>query len=361
MHVRSLVRLSLPLIIASTGVLRAADAGNESGATTRPVEIRRGVEMAGSREERTRRVYEAVIRKVEPSLVGDPSRLPQYLELFKREFVEDPRNFAINLGATADADKRVTTTGWVEFEEHHRALGDFLKHLGFTLAHDGVEQLPDPRLGEERFAIATEACFVYDKPGGRRETFTQCLPGDPLFVLKDVGNDVLLCHAGDGYVGYVDAPQVRRVSGEAFDEHLRARPASSDRDARIERAIATATKLLGTKYVWGGRTAAGIDCSGLVHESFRAAGVSLPRDADQQSLAGTLVATRWHRSSLRRGDVLFFLGRRGTVSHTAIYLGDRKYIEAAEPIVRISTFDEVLPGKERPRGGSFCFAKRVLE
>ena len=362
MYVRPLLRLSLPLILASTGTVRAADAGNESGATSRPVEIRRGVEMAGTREERARRVYEAAIRKIEPTLIGNPERLPQYLELFKREFVEDPRNFAIELSAAADANKRVTTTGWVEFEEHHQALGEFLGHLGFTLAQDGVEQLPDPKLGEERFAIATgDACFVYDKPAGPRETFTQCLPGDPLFVLKDVGNGVLLCHAGDGYVGYVDASQVRRVSGEAFDEHLRSRPASTDRDARIERAIETAKKFLGTKYVWGGRTSAGIDCSGLVHESFRAAGVNLPRDADQQSLAGTLVATRWHRSSLRRGDVLFFLSRRGTIAHTAIYLGDGKYIEAVEPVARISTFDEILPGKDRPRGGSFCFAKRVLE
>jgi cell wall-associated NlpC family hydrolase len=366
MHARSLVRLSLPLILVSSGALRAAEPAPDRDAAdpdpaTRPAEVRRGIELRGTREERSRRVYEAVIRKVEPTLVGNPDRLPQYLELFKREFVEDPRTFAINLSATSDAGKRIKTGGWVEFEEHHRVLGEFLTHLGFTVANDGVELLPDAKLGEERFAIATgEACFLYDKPAGLRETFTQCLPGDPLFVLKDVG-DGLLCHAGDGYVGYVAASQLRRVSGEAFDEHLRSRPASSDRDARIDRAIETAKSFLGTKYVWGGRTPAGIDCSGLVHESFRAAGVSLPRDADQQSLAGTLVATRWHRSSLRRGDILFFLGRRGTVAHTALYLGDGKYIEAAEPVVRISTFDEILPGKDRPRGGTFCFAKRVLE
>jgi cell wall-associated NlpC family hydrolase len=343
---------------------RAADAPEtEPDTATRPAEVRRGVELVGTREERARRVYEAAIRKIEPSLVGDPNRLPLYLELFTREFVEDPRTFAIKLSGTVDADKRVTLGGWLEFDEHRRALAEFLGHLGFSVAGDQIEQLPDPALGDQVFAIATgDQCFVYDKPTGTlRETFTQCLPGDPLFILKDVGGGVLLCHAGDGYVGYVNADQLRRVTAEAFDEHLRARPASGERDARIERVIETAQKYLGTKYVWGGRTSAGIDCSGVVHESFRAAGVSLPRDADQQYLAGTLIATRWHRSSLRRGDILFFLGRRGVVAHTAIYLGDGKYIEAAEPVVRISTFDEVLPGKDRPRGGSFCFAKRVLE
>ena len=37
-------------------------------------------------------------------LKGDPARLPVYLELFKREFVEDPRTFAIDLSATPAAD-----------------------------------------------------------------------------------------------------------------------------------------------------------------------------------------------------------------------------------------------------------------
>ena len=87
----------------------------------------------------------------------------------------------------------------------------------------------------------------------------------------------------------------------------------------------------------------------------------MPRDADQQSLVGTLVATRWHQSSLARGDVLFFLNRRGTISHTAIYLGDGKFIEAAEPVVKITRLDDIPPGKDKARGDSLCFAKRVLE
>jgi cell wall-associated NlpC family hydrolase len=72
----------------------------------------------------------------------------------------------------------------------------------------------------------------------------------------------------------------------------------------------------------------GVDCSGLVYTAFRSQGIRLPRDADQQALTGRLVATRWHRSSLRRGDVLFFLGRRGTIHHTAIYLGNNEILEA---------------------------------
>ena len=341
-----------------------ADAGNgTTGAGTRAPEIRRGVETDGSREDRTRRAYERVIRKVEPTLVGIPDRLPQYLDLFKREFVEDTRTFAFDVTATAGADGSVALAGWVEFAEHEKALKDFLGYLGFKdLRTDRLAVLPGPALADNAFAVVGDApVYVYDKPATPRETLTEALPGDALFLLRDPGDGTLLCHAADGYVGYVDAAKVKRVGSSAFDEHLRSRPSSPDRAAKIETAIAAAEKLMGTKYVWGGRTSAGIDCSGLVHAAFRAAGVNLPRDADQQSLVGTLVATRWHRSSLRRGDVLFFLGRRGTISHTGLYLGDGKFIEATSPVVTVTDLNRVPPGRDKARGDSLCFAKRVFE
>ena len=90
----------------------------------------------------------------------------------------------------------------------------------------------------------------------------------------------------------------------------------------------------------------------------------MPRDADQQSLVGRLVGTRWHRGSLRRGDTLFFLGRRGNISHTAIYLGDGKMIEATSPVVTISTFDvggDADSAADRAAEDRFCYAKRVIE
>lgn len=352
--------LALALSLA-VSTLALAQQPPTTPATTRSAEIRRGLTMGGSPEERSRHFYENVIRKVEPSLKGDASRLPIYLDLFKREFVEDPRTFAVDLSAEVSADGIVKVAGRFEFDEHRRSLGEFLKMLGFDADLSALELMPLASLGDQRFAVVrADRAFVYDKPTAPRETLTEALRGDGLFLLAPAADNHYLCHAADGYVGYVSGDALERMSGERFDSEMSA-AGDAKADPRIEGAIAAASKLMGTKYVWGGMTKDGIDCSGLVYTAFRSQGIRLPRDADQQALTGRLVATRWHRSSLRRGDVLFFLGRRGTIHHTAIYLGNNEILEATDPGVSINSLDPKAPNYAKKRDESFCFAKRIFD
>ncbi|WP_329565665.1 C40 family peptidase [Kitasatospora sp. NBC_01266] len=106
-----------------------------------------------------------------------------------------------------------------------------------------------------------------------------------------------------------------------------------------ESAIAFALAQLGKPYVWGGNGPSGYDCSGLVQQAYRRAGIDLPRVADDQYTATTPISA----DQLRRGDLLFWSDndRVSGIHHVAIYLGDNRYIEAPRPgrDVRISTLN----------------------
>src|SRR3546814_17066235 len=72
---------------------------------------------------------------------------------------------------------------------------------------------------------------------------------------------------------------------------------------------AVAEALIGTAYVWGGRTAQGIACSGLVQRPWRAAGRKLPPDRDLQ-LAAPRPGPDVDTGHLRLGDQVLLSGRR---------------------------------------------------
>jgi probable lipoprotein NlpC len=74
------------------------------------------------------------------------------------------------------------------------------------------------------------------------------------------------------------------------------------RKSQTEAVINTAKSYIGTPYLWGGNSKAGIDCSGLIHLSYKAAGFNIPRTAKEQSKYGA--NTGWN--GLKPGDIVFF-------------------------------------------------------
>jgi cell wall-associated NlpC family hydrolase len=119
--------------------------------------------------------------------------------------------------------------------------------------------------------------------------------------------------------------------------------------------IATARRFLGAPYLWGGMTARGIDCSGLVSRVYHAHGVRLPRDAHlQYDAPGTHGVPR---DDLAPGDLVFFGRDAWDITHVGLYLGAGRFVNATThgtPVVREDRLDDphwaaIYQGARRPR------------
>lgn len=98
------------------------------------------------------------------------------------------------------------------------------------------------------------------------------------------------------------------VGGFIFARHL------ARLDAQESDFVAVAERLVGTPYLWGGKTGLGVDCSGLIQLSLAAAGILAPRDTDmQQAALGEALDLRPDLSGLQRGDLVFWKGHVGVM------------------------------------------------
>jgi peptidoglycan DL-endopeptidase CwlO len=94
-------------------------------------------------------------------------------------------------------------------------------------------------------------------------------------------------------------------------------------------AIQVALAQQGKPYVWGATGPDTFDCSGLMLFAYRAAGITLPRVADQQYTAGAHLPV----AQAQPGDLLFWAdasGNPAAIHHVAMYLGDGKIVEAQQ-------------------------------
>lgn len=104
------------------------------------------------------------------------------------------------------------------------------------------------------------------------------------------------------------------------------KPTSTTSTSKASAIIATAKKYIGVKYVWGGTTPSGFDCSGYTQYVFKQHGISLPRVSRDQYNVGTSVSL----SNLKPGDLVFFsLDSDKVIDHVGIFIGNGQFINAS--------------------------------
>jgi cell wall-associated NlpC family hydrolase len=133
-----------------------------------------------------------------------------------------------------------------------------------------------------------------------------------------------------GGTAYVQAGDVKEVD-----------PKAPPRRGSPEDVLATARRFLGAPYLWGGMTAHGIDCSGLVSRVYHANGVALPRDAGLQFDSSEVVPVE--RGALQPADMVFFGRSPEAITHVGLYVGAGRFISATThetPVVHEDRLDD---------------------
>jgi cell wall-associated NlpC family hydrolase len=197
-------------------------------------------------------------------------------------------------------------------------------------------------------------------PGGASSTHRVAVPRTFLFSAPDIKSRPLsaLFMGSPVEAAETENPRFKRIvlagtEGFVIASHLR------ERHERLQDPAAVALMFLHAPYLWGGRTVAGIDCSGLVQTALRMCGLAnVPRDSgDQMQQTGLpLDPGAVSGGGLRRGDLVFWKG------HVAMALDAETIVHANahHMMVARESLREAIARIRAGGGGEVLAARRPV-
>jgi len=312
-----------------------------------------------TREQRRFFWEKRTIRAFEPSGKPTLERIDDYIRIYMEKNIFDPKVTVFDVRAE-EKGGTITLTGEVLFPRHKSGLERVFGILGFDKIENNIDLLPESSLFPKAFGVVIpEAASIKRSPMERSEQVNQVLKDGPVRLLKrHESGKFFLVQGPDAYIGWMDSENIRRMT---LVEWIRHRKIERDDSASRKKILDIAAPIMGIPYVWGGITEEGMDCSGLTQYIYRKRGLFLPRDADEQSNIGELVAFPGYMQNLRAGDLLLFCGGSGRISHVAISLGGADYLQSSgKPGVHLSSFDPDSEYYDDRTAEKFIFARRIL-
>jgi cell wall-associated NlpC family hydrolase len=209
-----------------------------------------------------------------------------------------------SLDTQALCGERVTV-----YEEHEGWAWAQLQrdsYVGYLPSH---MLAPTPR--EPTHRVAALRTFIYPGPNMKLPPL-EALPLGAEISVEGEGEYVRVVNHG-----FVYAPHLRPLSHYEAD------------------FVAVAERFAGVPYLWGGKTALGLDCSGLVQIALAAAGIEAPRDTDVQARQIGMTLPINEPLDLRRGDLVFWKGHVGIMcdAHMLLHANAHHMLVAREPFV----------------------------
>ncbi len=208
-----------------------------------------------------------------------------------------------------------------------------------------------------RMQVSAPSAPVHEAPRGDAQMISEALHGELVDIYEETEGWAWGQLCGDGYVGYLSAgaltPDWREPTHKVivprtfvyWTPDIKSVPARSitleagltieaeetgflrNRDGTFVYKshigdigtvapdfVAVAETLIGAPYLWGGKSVGGIDCSGLVQISCRAAGIHALRDSYMQRDTLGVARETTDLTDLRRGDILFWQGHVGIMA-----------------------------------------------
>lgn len=194
--------------------------------------------------------------------------------------------------------------------------------------------------------------FCYSRADSKSQTVSDLVLGNELMYLGE-SEQFWNVQFPDGRSGYV-----KKNAAQFYATWVKEAVVSE------KTLLATAMKLIGIPYLWGGTSSKGMDCSGFTKTVYLANGWVLPRDASQQIYSGDPIELSAGFSDLKPGDLLFF-GTPGSetssekITHVAMWLGENKFVHASG-FIRINSTDPASVDYDEFNTKRFVRAKRLI-